>query len=119
VARVRELENVRNFLTGLAPTLLIDLFFTFVFLIVLLLYSPLLTAIVVGAFPLYIGISAGATPFFREQLDEKFARSAENQAFLVESVTGVEILKSMAVEPQLHPLARTLFTSGPGVCGAG
>jgi subfamily B ATP-binding cassette protein HlyB/CyaB len=57
---------------------------------------------VVGAFPFYIGISVGATPLFRERLDEKFARGAENQAFLVETVTGVETLKAMAVEPQMQ-----------------
>jgi len=57
---------------------------------------------VVAAFPFYIGISAGLTPLFRRRLDEKFARGAENQAFLVESVTGVETLKSMAVEPQMQ-----------------
>ncbi|HEX3945323.1 MAG TPA: type I secretion system permease/ATPase [Rhizomicrobium sp.] len=102
VARVRELENIRNFLTSSALTLVIDLFFTFVFLAVMFLYSPLLSAIVVGAFPFYIGISAIATPLFRERLDEKFARGAENQAFLVESVTGVETLKAMAVEPQMQ-----------------
>src|ERR1700719_2349462 len=102
VARVRELENIRNFLTGSALTLVIDLFFTLVFLAVMLLYSPLLTAIVVGAFPLYIGVSVCATPFFRERLNEKFARGAENQAFLVESVTGIETLKAMAVEPQMQ-----------------
>src|SRR5436190_9808953 len=65
-------------------------------------YSPLLTWIVLGAFPFYIAISAGATPLFRRRLDEKFARGAENQAFLVESVTGVETLKAMAVEPQMQ-----------------
>ena len=43
VARVRELENIRNFLTSSALTLVIDLFFTFVFLVVMFLYSPLLT----------------------------------------------------------------------------
>ena len=43
-----------------------------------------------------------ATPVFRQLLDEKFARGAENQAFLVESVNGVETLKSMAVEPQMQ-----------------
>ena len=102
VARVRELENIRNFLTSSALTLVIDLFFTFVFLAVMFLYSPLLTAIVVGAFPLYVGISVCATPFFRERLNEKFARGAENQAFLVESVTGIETLKAMAVEPQMQ-----------------
>src|SRR6516225_5616723 len=102
VARVRELENIRHFLTSSALTLVIDLFFTVVFLAVMFLYSPLLTWIVLGAFPFYIAISAGATPLFRRRLDEKFARGAENQAFLVESVTGVETLKAMAVEPQMQ-----------------
>jgi ATP-binding cassette, subfamily B, bacterial HlyB/CyaB len=102
VARVRELENIRNFLTSSALTLVIDLFFTFVFLAVMFVYAPTLTWIVLGAFPFYIGISAGATPIFRRRLDEKFQRGAENQAFLVESVTGIETLKAMAVEPQMQ-----------------
>ena len=102
VARVRELENIRNFLTGSALTLVIDLLFTFVFLGVMLLYSPLLTWIVLASLPFYIGISALATPLFRRRLDEKFQRGAQNQAFLVESVTGVETLKAMAVEPQMQ-----------------
>ena len=102
VARVRELENIRQFLTSSALTLVIDLLFTFVFLAVMFYYSPLLTFAVLGAFPFYIGISAGATPLFRKRLDEKFRRGAENQAFLVESVTGVETLKAMAVEPQMQ-----------------
>src|SRR5262245_15348954 len=102
VARVRELENIRNFLTSSALTLVIDLFFALVFLVVMFLYSPLLTGIVIASFPFYIAISAGATPLFKRRLDEKFARGAENQAFLVESVTGVETLKAMAVEPQMQ-----------------
>src|SRR6516165_1787855 len=102
VARVRELENIRNFLTSSALTLVIDLFFTIVFLAVMFFYSPLLTAIVFGSFPFYIAISAAATPLFRRRLNEKFQRGAENQAFLVESVTGIETLKAMAVEPQMQ-----------------
>ncbi len=102
VARVRELENIRNFLTSSALTLMIDLLFTVVFLAVMLIYSPFLTFVVLASFPFYIGISALATPLFRRRLDEKFERGAENHAFLVESVTGVETLKSMAVEPQMQ-----------------
>jgi subfamily B ATP-binding cassette protein HlyB/CyaB len=102
VARVRELENIRNFLTSSALTLVIDLFFTFVFLAVMYYYSPILTWIVIGSFPFYIAISAGVTPIFRRRLDEKFNRGAENQAFLVESISGVETLKAMAVEPQMQ-----------------
>ena len=102
VARVRELENIRNFLTSSALTLVIDLFFTFVFLGVMFYYSPLLTWVVIGSFPFYVALSAGVTPVFRRRLDEKFNRGAENQAFLVESITGVETLKAMAVEPQMQ-----------------
>jgi ATP-binding cassette, subfamily B, bacterial HlyB/CyaB len=102
VARVRELENIRNFLTSSALTLVIDLFFTFVFLAVMFYYSPFLTWIVIGSFPIYVVLSAVVTPLFRRRLEEKFDRGAENQAFLVESVTGIETLKAMAVEPQMQ-----------------
>nr|WP_156435815.1 type I secretion system permease/ATPase [Bradyrhizobium lablabi] len=102
VARVRELENIRQFLTSSALTLVIDLLFTVVFVAVMFYYSTTLTLIVLASFPFYIGISAGAAPLFRRRLDEKFNRGSENQAFLVESVTGVETLKAMAVEPQMQ-----------------
>ena len=102
VARVRELENIRQFLTGSALTLVMDLFFTIAFLAVMFYYSPSLTWIVIASFPFYIAISLAVTPLFKARLDEKFARGAENQAFLVESVSGVETLKAMAVEPQMQ-----------------
>jgi subfamily B ATP-binding cassette protein HlyB/CyaB len=102
VARVRELENIRNFLTSSALTLVVDLFFTFVFLLLMYYYSPLLTWVVLGSFPFYFAISAGVTPLFYLRLQEKFNRGAENQAFLVESVSGMQTLKAMAVEPQMQ-----------------
>ena len=102
VARVRELENIRNFITGSALTLVIDLFFTFVFFIVMYYYSPQLTYVVLGAVPFYVALSIFITPILRSRLDEQFNRGAENQAFLVESITGVETLKAMAVEPQMQ-----------------
>ncbi len=102
VARVRELENIREFLTSSALTLVVDLVFTVVFLAVMFYYTTPLTLIVLSSFPFYIAISAGATPLFRRRLDEKFNRGSENQAFLVETVTGVETLKAMAVEPQMQ-----------------
>lgn len=102
IARVRELENIRQFITGSALTLVMDLLFTFVFLGVMFYYSSLLTLVAIAAVPFYVVISAGLTPVFRRRLNEKFRRSAENQAFLVESVTGIETLKAMAVEPQMQ-----------------
>ncbi len=102
VARVRELENIRNFLTGSALTLVIDLLFTVVFLAVMYYYSPILTYIVLGSIPFYIILSVVITPILRARVEEKFSRGAENQAFLVESISGIETLKSMAVEPQMQ-----------------
>ncbi|MBZ0072073.1 MAG: type I secretion system permease/ATPase [Gammaproteobacteria bacterium] len=102
VARVRELETVRAFITGSALTVVIDLLFTVVFLAVMYYYSPLLTWIVLGAIPGYVLLSVCVTPILRARVHEKFNRGAENQAFLVESVSGIETLKAMAVEPQMQ-----------------
>jgi subfamily B ATP-binding cassette protein HlyB/CyaB len=100
VARVRELENIRSFLTGQALTAVIDLFFSFIFLGVMCVYSVWLTLIVVISLPVYAAISMGLNPILRTRLNEKFARSADNQSFLVETISGAETVKSMAVEPQ-------------------
>ncbi|WP_158237545.1 type I secretion system permease/ATPase [Bradyrhizobium forestalis] len=102
VARVRELDRIREFLTSNAVTVVIDLFFTIVFFGVMYAYSPLLTLIVTLSIPLYVAISVIVTPPLRARLDEKFKRGAENQSFLVESVTGIGTLKAMAVEPQMR-----------------
>lgn len=111
VARVRELENIRQFLTSNAVTVVIDLFFTIVFFVVMYIYSPLLTLIVALTIPIYIAISLVVTPPLRARLDEKFRQGAENQAFLVETVTGIGTLKSMAVEPQMRDKWEKLFSS--------
>jgi ATP-binding cassette, subfamily B, bacterial HlyB/CyaB len=99
VARIRELENIREFLTSNSVTLVIDLLFTTVFLAVMYFYSPLLTLLVVISMIMYAVVSIAFTAPLRKVLDEKFERGAENQSFLVEAVTGIGTLKAMAVEP--------------------
>ncbi len=101
VARVRELENIRSFLTGNAVTLVMDVLFSFVFIAVMLLYSGWLTLVVLASLPLYALLSVTFTPVLRGRLREKFNRGAENQAFLVEAISGIQTLKAMAVEPQM------------------
>ncbi len=111
VARVRELDRIREFLTSNSVTLVLDLFFTLVFFAVMLIYSPLLTLIVALSIPLYLGISIVISPILRDKLEEKFRRGAENQSFLVESVTGIGTLKAMAVEPQMRDRWEKLFSA--------
>ena len=72
VARVRELENIRNFITGSSLTVVIDLLFTFVFLGVMYYYSPLLTMVVLATIPAYVALSLFVTPVLRHRLQEKF-----------------------------------------------
>lgn len=100
VARIRELENIRQFLTGNAVTVLLDVFFSVIYFAVMYYYSPKLTVIVALSIPVYVLISLIFTPMLRARLDEKFNRGAENQAFLVESLTGIDTLKALAVEPR-------------------
>jgi len=101
VARVRELENIRQFLTGNALTLVLDVAFSVVFIAVMFVYSVPLTLIVLASLPLYLLLSLGIVPVLRGRLNEKFARGAENQSLLVETVTGIQTVKASALEPQM------------------
>nr|WP_242499802.1 type I secretion system permease/ATPase [Methylibium sp. Pch-M] len=101
VARVRELENIRSFLTGNALTLLLDVLFSVLFIAVMLFYSVPLTLIVLASLPLYVLLSLLLMPVLRARLNEKFARGAENQALLVESLTGIQTVKAGALEPAI------------------
>ncbi len=102
VARVRELDTVREFLTSSSITLTIDLLFTGIFLVVMWFYSPALLLIVLVAIALYALICFAITPALRRRIDERFRRGSETQAFIVESITGIQTLKAAAVEPQMQ-----------------
>ncbi len=101
VARVRELENIRSFLTGNSLTLVLDVMFSVIFIAVMFVYSVPLTLIVLISLPLYVTLSLLVVPVLRARLNEKFARGAENQALLVETVTGVQTAKASALEPAI------------------
>jgi subfamily B ATP-binding cassette protein HlyB/CyaB len=99
VARIRELESIRSFLTGQGLFAALDLLFIFIFIAVLFAYSWKLTLIVLIAIPFYVLVATLAGPAFRERLDEKFNRGAESQQFLVESIVGMQTIKAASVEP--------------------
>ncbi len=99
VARVRELETIRTFLTGQGLFSAIDLFFAFVFIGVMFAYSVSLTLIVLLGLPVYILVGFLVRPPLRDLVNEKFNRGAASQQFLVEAVVGVGTIKAAAVEP--------------------
>ena len=101
-ARVRELEQIRQFLTSNSVTVVLDVVCTVVLLGVMWIYSPTLTLVVMASLPCYALLSVLITPPIRARLHEKFNRGAENQAFLVEVVSGIQTVKALAVEPPLQ-----------------
>jgi ATP-binding cassette, subfamily B, bacterial HlyB/CyaB len=101
VARVRELEHIRSFLTGNSLTLVLDVLFSVIFIAIMFVYSVPLTLIVLASLPIYVALSLAVVPLLRRRLDEKFARGAANQALLVEAITGIQTVKASALEPQL------------------
>jgi subfamily B ATP-binding cassette protein HlyB/CyaB len=102
VARVRELETIRSFLTGQALFSLLDLLFALVFIAVLFAYSGVLALVVLCAAPVYVLVAFLIRPLLRDKIKEKFNRGAESQQFLVETVVGMQTLKSAAVEPMMQ-----------------
>lgn len=101
VARVRELENIRQFLTGSTLTVVLDLFFAIVFIIAMFFYSVTLSLITLASLPVFVALSLLVTPILKQRLNDKFACGSEVQSYLVESITGIHTVKSLAIEPQL------------------
>lgn len=101
VMRVRELDSVREFLTGAANTLIIDLVFTFIFFGVMYYYSPFLTAIVGASVPCYFLLSYLITPPLQRRIEALYRDGAVNNSFLNETLNGVETVKALALEPQM------------------
>jgi ATP-binding cassette, subfamily B, bacterial HlyB/CyaB len=102
VARVRELENIRQFITGSSINVILDLLFSVLFLAVMFFYSGVLTCVTLASIPLFAVLSLVMRPLLRQRLGEKFDRGAENQSYLVEAVTGVQTVKAMALEPVFY-----------------
>ena len=102
VARLRELETIRNFLTGQGMTAALDVPFTLLFVAVLFLYSPLLALVVTLSIPCYVLVAVTLRPLLRAQTLARFQRSAQSNQFLVEAVVGIGTVKAMAVEPTLR-----------------
>ena len=97
-ARVRELDRIREFITDKSVNVILDLFFSVVFVVVMFMYSPQLTWISLGFIALIGVIFLLVTPELRTRLEDKFQMGAQSNSYLVESITGVQTVKSLGVE---------------------
>lgn len=98
VARVQELEEIRQFLTSTALTVVLDSIFSVVYLAMMAYYNLKLTGVALAVIPMFAILTLVATPILRNWLNETFNRSADSQSFLVETVTGIHSVKAHAAE---------------------
>ena len=102
VARVRELENIRSFITGTSLTLVLDTVFALVYIVAMFFYSILLGTLVVLAMPLFVALTLVFTPLIKKQLFVRFGALTDNYSMLVESVNGIQTIKALGLEPQFN-----------------
>ncbi len=100
-ARLHGIESIREFITGAAVTLILDLPFLLIFMGIMFYYSVPLTLITLAIIALIAVMSFFTAPLFQERLNQQFMLGARNQAFLTEYVAGIETVKSLQMEPQL------------------
>lgn len=98
VTRVRELDQIRDFITNKSVSVVLDLFFSFVFVFMMFLYSPMLTFLVLTFVAVIAVLYLIITPELRTRLEKKFQMGAQSNSYLVEAVTGVQTVKSLAIE---------------------
>lgn len=101
-ARLHAVETIREFVSGAAVGLVLDLPFLAICLAVMFWYSPLLTCIALGILGVIGVVSVVIAPLFQAQLNEQFLLGARNQAFVTEHIAGFETVKSLQMEPQLR-----------------
>lgn len=97
--RIDSLERVRSFFTGSGLMSVLDVVFSIVFVAFMLWYSVPLTLIALLTIPLYM-LQLWALPIIRGKLSGIWRTRVASQAFLVESITNIETVKALAVEPQ-------------------
>lgn len=98
ISRIRELDQIREFITNKSVSVIIDLFFSTVFLVVMFVYSRILTFVVLFIVALIAILYVTMTPELRARLENKFQMSAQSNSYLVEAVTGVQTVKSLSIE---------------------
>ncbi len=96
--RINELENIRQFLTGTALTVVLDALFSVVYIVVMLFYSWELTLVGLGTIPLFVLVTLIAAPTVSRQLRNKAERNAETQSYLVEVMSGIQTVKAQNIE---------------------
>lgn len=95
---MQEFESFREFFTSATLTTLIDLPFTFLFIFVIWTISGELAYVPLFAIPMVIIVSLIIQVPLKKAVNELFRHSGQKSATLIESLTGLETIKSIGAE---------------------
>lgn len=98
ISRIQENEKIQRFLTDQSLSILMDLLTVFIYISLMLWYSWRLTFVTLLVIPFYVLLAWVTTPFLRRLSREIFAASNNETAYLIQSLTGIRTIKSMAIE---------------------
>jgi len=96
--RIVEIDKIRQFFTSTALTTILDAVFSVMYIGVMLLYSPFLTAVALSTLPFFVLLSLVVSPMVRRQLRVKAECNAQNQSYLVEALSGIYTVKAQSME---------------------
>src|SRR6266545_3517862 len=100
--RLRQLDVLRNFLTGQMPVLAIDIAFVALFLAATFFISPMLGAVATSAIPVLIGVSLATHRAQRRLADENFQALAAKGSTLAETVANAATIKTLGLEAEVE-----------------
>lgn len=100
VARIKELDIIREFITKTLLLLFVDSSFIFLFIFAMAILSLKLTLIFISTIPLYLILAKLLAPKIEFAVQHLYQKVAVNTAFLTESLGGIETIKSLSLEPR-------------------
>jgi ATP-binding cassette, subfamily B, bacterial HlyB/CyaB len=107
--RIVEIDKIRQFFTSTALTTILDAVFSVMYIGVMLLYSPFLTAVALSTLPLFVILSFIVSPIVRRQLRIKAECNAQNQSYLVEALSGIYTVKAQSMERRSRNQWQTFY----------
>ncbi|RCJ14932.1 ABC transporter ATP-binding protein [Nostoc sp. ATCC 43529] len=98
VSRVQENQKIQRFLTGEALSISLDLLTVFIYVGLMFWYSWQMALLCLAIVPPFVLLALIATPFLRRISREVFNASANENSYLIQSLTGIRSVRSMAIE---------------------
>jgi ATP-binding cassette, subfamily B, bacterial len=108
VARVQELEKVRQFLTD-GLTVCLDSLFALAYVALMFYFSPPLTGVALATIVLFLLLIFASTPIVRRAWSETLDRRSKTQSALVEAISSVQSLKAHTAEKHVRDRWEKLF----------